>query len=155
MTVNKDEIRKLEIAAMSRKELNAHAFLCEKEQEEYAVEIAAKDKEIESLRAELYKHRNAAELALTGQRAAERERDDWSEAYERSYRLGVNQSVKIGEHLRTIEELRQQNAAYRECLDQVMRVTADGSLPDVWNGSTGGAGHAEIRRDTQDCSYHP
>lgn len=47
------EARKAEIAAMPRKELNAHAFLLEREQEEYALEAVVRDNEIRRLRRQL------------------------------------------------------------------------------------------------------
>lgn len=47
------EKRKLEIAAMSRKELNAHAFLCEQEQEEYEAQVNAQQTIISQQSAEI------------------------------------------------------------------------------------------------------
>lgn len=48
-----DEQRKNEISAMSRKELNAHAFLLEQEQERYEIEIKQLREENERMRKQL------------------------------------------------------------------------------------------------------
>jgi hypothetical protein len=39
----------------------------------------------------------------------------------------------------------------KEYLEKILRVTGDGSIPDEWNGSTGGSGHAVCRRIAQEA----
>jgi uncharacterized protein with PhoU and TrkA domain len=43
------EQRKREIAEMARRDLNAHAWLCEQEQEEYATEVLSLQQQVNTL----------------------------------------------------------------------------------------------------------
>lgn len=87
--MDKEAIRKSEIAAMSRKELNAHAYLCEQEQEEYV-------REIESLRAEIQGWRERTEQS-------ERQ---WDEAWHLSQTKIVDLSRERDEAQDVIKSLR-------------------------------------------------
>ena len=45
-----------------------------------------------------------------------------------------------------LQSIQQERDRLIEGSKKALRVTADGSIPDQWNGSTGGSGHAEVRR---------
>lgn len=75
-----------------------------------------------------------------------------NDEYARGYAAGLRE-LDHGLSFTEVERLRAAEERYKTALEKILRVTYDGSLPDKWDGSTGGSGHAECRRIAHKALY--